>query len=479
MTNILYWNIRQFSIDLIDIPGAAGAIAVPGIAGLTNAQAAQQRLTVILDVIAAAQADIISIVEVQTGSNAAGDLAVNGGGLQAANFLLGQLRGLTPAAEWRMVPPLWLGARNNIGARAETVAVLYRGVTGNVNRYFTGPNKWTGGAGGLSDSGPAAAGNYPANYDTFIDDPGAGVPARNIPAGPGPLYRAGLPENQSAARIEYSRAARVGNRRARVSIYGGFRPPYMTSFFEQDLVAVTARNLTVFSVHSPPNQVGATTLMRSLAITPEINTAPAAGEIKILCGDFNLDFLDTTGAYAGVYAPVTGLGYQSLLPTGLVPPANAAQRQAYMGYFGTHIKDQPLLAGAQASRFLWSNGATPSYYPGYRYLSNYASIDNILVNAAPALAPPLTIMNLVTGAPFAASTVGTPALPAIAPPLGANPALAAPILASQIGPPPAAAFPQNPTAAGYGAANATALCEWHNYGRIYSTSDHFALVTTL
>ena len=426
MTNIVYWNIRQFSINLIDSPDAN---FVPNIAGLTYAAASQQRLAVILAVINAAQADIISIVEVQTGSDNWGDLCSDSGGMQAARTLLNRLRLADAAAQWRLVPPLWLGARGGnapAGVHAETVAVLYRGVTGNVARYFTGPNVWTGGFGGVSVNplpGPVAPQNYPPPFNTLIDAPAAAMPARVIPAA-GPLYRAGQFENQSAARIEFSRAAaRAGGRRARIDIYGGFRPPFMTSFYEVSIIAplVVQRNLTLFSTHSPPNKTGAKALMRAYAGTPEISDAPGANETKILCGDFNIDFLTAGGAYSGAYAPVIGLGYQSLLPPHPVPPVNPNHRRAYLGYFATHMRDQPRRANAAASRFLWSNGAGAlSYYPGYGYSSTgqTASIDNILVN--PGAAQPLTIMNLVTGSPFAAP-VGWPMPPAPNyPPLGAT-----------------------------------------------------------
>lgn len=477
MTNILYWNIQQFSINLINIPGAAGAVPNQGAPGLTDGVAAQQRLGVIMNVINAAAADIISIVEVQTGTNGHSDLATNSGGLQAAAFLLGELRGADPGAQWRMVPPLWLGARNYLDARAETVAVLYRGVTGTVQRYFTGPNQWTGNVSAVPGAG-VVAGNYPLNFNTFIDN-GAGVPVRNIPAAAGAANRGGQPENQSAARIFFPRPTVKrprGEAPYRPSRYGGFRPPYMTSFYEEDVAAGTARTLTVFSVHLPPNQNDATAVMGFLGDTPEIINAPAANEIKILCGDFNLDFLTAAGAYSNVYQPVTAAGYQSLLDDTLIPPVNAAQLQAYRGYFGTHIKNTPDENDAQVSRFLWSNGANLSYYPGYQYVSNHVSIDNILVKAPIVLnpRPPLTIMNLVIGSPF----VANPILAGFNPPLGVTA-----LLSQFAGPPavpaPPGVWPQNPSAANFNLPDAHALCGWNNYGRIRGTSDHFPLVTTL
>ncbi|MBB4952053.1 hypothetical protein H4S14_000095 [Agrobacterium vitis] len=493
MTNILYWNIRQFTTKLIN---SSDGSVVPGIAGLTYATASQQRLALVQNVIDAAKADIICIVEVSSGNGGASDLGPYGNGPQAAALLLQELRDADPthAAQWRMVPPLWLGSRITPPAGTETVAVLYRGKTGTVGRYFTGPNVWTGGAGGVSknpQTGTFTPQNYPENYNTFIDDPTQGIEERNIP--PTSLYRRGKAENQSAARIFYEATQRVGQKRGRnlyeeTGIYGAYRPPYMTSFYEINTATNSERNLTVFSVHAPPQRGAAKAFMQFMADTPEITTAPdvTSAEIKVICGDFNLQFLNANGSYSGVYQPLTGLGYQSLLPTDLDAPADAAALAAFRGYFATHISAVPSLPSplyppeGAATRFLWSDGYTNSlsYYPGYGYTSaakNTDSIDNILVWSYQAQAPqfPLTVMNLVTGWPFERSTL----LPAACePPLGENEDIVA--SASTFTAPPAP-WPLNPTAANYSAGDGEILCSWPNYGRIYSTSDHFPLVTTL
>jgi hypothetical protein len=476
MTNILYWNIRTFAIRKINNPSAAPA---NNAGGLTYTQTSADRRAIIMAEIAAAAADIISIVEVRTGRGT-GDLVTPSGGLQGAQLLLTLLRAADAAAEWRMVPPLWLGSRVVPTAGGlETVAVLYRGVTGNVTRYFTGPNLWTGGAGFSSTVG--APGNYPAPFNWFLAEPPTAP--RQIPNGS--LYRpstALVPswETQSAARISYSRASNLGHRRARVDLYGGFRPPYMTSFYEVDGVTGAARTLTLFSIHAPPSRGDAAVLMRTFSRTDEIANAPVGAEIKILAGDFNLNFLNTvTGNYTQVYGPLTGLGYQSLLPTGAGAPVGAGPIKQFRGNFATHLRSVPTKPPPQPAAdtlFLWTDPAIPvtdSYYPAYGCTSvaeNTDSLDNILVRPAPLAPYVLTIMNLVTGSPFQA------AVPANNAPLGAV------ALASQFTNPaaaPANAWPQAPAADDFNAGDAVLLSSWPNYGRIYSTSDHFGLTTTI
>jgi hypothetical protein len=493
VTNVLFWNIRNFGIRKINDPRGG---VVPNTGGLTYPQTSAARRAIIMAAIAAAAPDIIVIVEVGSGSTP-GDLATNSGGLQGASRLLADLRALTPAAGWRMVPPLWLGARVFFArpASTETVAVLYRGITGTVNRYFTGPNLWTIGANGLSVA-PAAMGalpiagtNYPPQFDAFL------TPARAIPGGS--LYRPLAPERQSAARITF---VRPSNKRPRGGVpynpsrYGGFRPPYMTSFYEFDTGPMTGRTLTLFAIHSPPRTGPARSMMNDFRATPEIGNAPNAQEIKIMCGDFNLNFLNVAGAYANRYQPLTNgpLAYQSLLPTNVVPPGNPAQLQAFRGYFATHTSAVPFTGPANArvpptaaTQFLWSNPAAAppppppapgdSYYPGYGYTSaadDTDSIDNILV--WPVVAQPgpnqLTVMNLVAGSPFVAqAVVPTPGVP-----LGAQ---AFPAVFGNPAPP--AGWAPNPIAPNYAAPLALQLYGWPNYGRIYSTSDHFGLLAAI
>jgi hypothetical protein len=481
MTNILFWNIRQFGIKKInDTRGGGPANA----GGLTYPQVSADRRAIILAEIAATTADIIAIVEVGTG-NTAGDLATNTGGVQGSQALLNLLRAANGAAGWRMVPPLWMGSRayRSVGG-LETVAVLYRGVTGNVTRYFTGPNFWSGGAGGISTdpaAGVGAPANYPPQFNGFLRPPGTAV--RQIPIGS--LYRpstAFVPslETQSAARIKY---VRPSTKRPRGGVpyapsrYGGFRPPYMTSFYEVNALTGATRTLTLFSIHAPPRRGDAATLMRTYSQTPEIANAPAGGEIKILAGDFNLNFLNANGNYTNAYAPVTALGYQSLLPTAAVPPVTAGGIEQFRGNFATHLRSvptRPLPQPAADTLFLWTDPAIPvtdSYYPAYGCTSagdNTDSLDNILVRPAAGYA--LTIMNLVTGSPFQV------AVPANNAPLGAV------ALASQFTNPlplPANPWPQAPAADDFFAADAVQLSSWPNYGRIYSTSDHFGLTTVI
>ena len=495
MTNIVYWNIQQFGIKKIrDNSGApaTGAQVAAGAPVMTKAVAAAQRLNLIMSILREVNPDIIVIIEVGSGTTQ-GDLASNSGGQNGAWFLLNQLRGITVGpliGQWRLVPPLRVAQPST-----ETVAVIYRAASANGTvRYFTGPNVWSGGATGLSvQPGAAPALAYPPRNQSMLVPPGTA--ARGIPAAS--LYRgspAGTPaanlqsEALSAARINFTS---INNARKRLRnsdqvAYGKTRQPYMVTFCETNAAGVVLRNLSLFAIHAPPQTSLARNYMNeSLAFTAEIVDPPVANDNKILLGDFNLNALSIFGANTNEYASLVAYNYLPLInPVGM-PAAN--EREAYQGYFTTHIQKTPGTVDdpiTEVSRFLWSDvtTATISPYPAYRYLSlahgtypDTYSIDNVLVNPGVAVANnyAFTILNPITGTPF--NLVGAPPNNA---PIGAQALLpkftALPLDPAGIAIP----WPQSPAPA-FTNNFATAMCLWNNYGRIRSTSDHLPLFMTI
>lgn len=473
-TSILVWNIQSFSIHKFNSPYFNRYPA--GVGGLTMQQASIQRRWILSDVLLATTPDIFVVVEMSSGDSYPNSLATLTGGMTGATDLLARLRA-TPALggnSWRLVPPLRIGR----GGKAESMAVYYRGQTGAgvglINRYFTGPNIWTGGyAGNSVHPGAAAAGAYPGAVGVWPDinqmvvPPGTAV--RNIPAGALHNGGGGVPENQVAARtvFQYSDPANPG---ANGGIdYQVFREPYMATFTETN-AAGGQRNITLFGIHSPAVTGNQQVFVTYLAFTHEINAALGANETRVICGDFNLNLLDGAGNDANQYQQLTNLGYNVMLTPAGGPPAGLA---AYKGYFATHIKRAS--DRTAASKFLWSqNGGNQAFYPGYEYIGsrfvpNLYSIDNILVNPAPG-APATTVMNNVMGTP----------LNAVAMPPGNPPVGAVAMGHGFYNLPMGYAWPQAPTANNYpGIGGANQLCGWGNYGRIYSTSDHFALYTAV
>jgi hypothetical protein len=486
MSRILFWNIENYAIAKVNDPDltVTGKRRRSVAGGLSPNEASTQRVNLIAAVFVACAPDVIVINEVSSGDD--GQVrATNTGGIQGAVWLLNALRAANPAMEWRMVPPLRIGT----GGPQETMAVLYRGVTGpgtpgQVTRYFTGPNLWQGAQNGTSVV-PAVGvvGNaYPGVVAPGDPDLNAmlvlpATAARNIPAGA--LHNGGgaIPEDTVAARIAFQRTLPLGGGAV---AYGNFRQPYMVTFTEQNL-AGALRNLTVFGIHAPPNVVGATQIINNLSISVEVTAALGANETRVIGGDFNLELLAAGGGPSGVYAPLAP--YQPLIqslgaPPGVLPPPlppvppppAPAPLTVYRGFFSTHIKRSKKTLN---SRILWSDAANASPYPGYGYHGSdrfpfVSSIDNILV--WPLQGPPYnyrtTIMNPVVGTPFVApyliagAPIGTVVL---------APQMNAPLLAPLVWPPhPYAPYPTTQGGRAH-------LVGWTNYGRIRSTSDHFAV----
>ena len=470
MTRVLFWNIESFGINKIF---SASRKRPRGKGGLSDAQAAIDRCNTVRAVVDATIPDIIVIIETGSGDNAPNYLATQTSGMDALVWLQALLNSqaylaVTPGG-WNVVPPLFVGA----GGRAETVGILYRRQdnAGTVLRYFTGPNVWTGGYAGFSRN--PVTGAVPAAYpaDPGLDINGMLVPAgvgggvvRAIPAGA--LHNGGRNENVVAARVDFTNPAGAA------VAFAGLRQPTMATFTEANAAGAVQRNLSLFAIHSPPQGAAATAYMATLATLADIVNPLGANEQRVVGGDFNLNLFAANGTYSGAYDPLLPAGghdYRLLVsPTAAGVPTNLDQ---YMGYFSTHIRGQ---VSSKASRFLWSDvrGARLSYYPGYGYVgSNFVrapfyAIDNILVwPYQGGLNYDTTIMNTVVGTPLDAAGV-----------VPDNPPVGTAVMGSRFQAPPAAGWPEQPTAADYpGVGGANRLIGWQNYGHIRNTSDHFAI----
>jgi len=460
MTKILVWNIQQFS-DNKFFSTSRKRSEKHG--QETDQQAALRRRQVLERVLLATEPHIFVVIEVSTGENwPTTVLGTTTGGFHGCNRLLNYLRyQANPAIradDWRLVPLLTIGT----GGKTESMGVFYRGqLAGGGQRYFTGPNIWTG-IESLSPEPARVPQEYPPHMQYFVVPLGENV--RTIPAGA--LHNAGLHENLVAARVDHFLLSGADRN------LHGYREPYMVTFSETDAAGHVTRDLTLFGIHSPPQKALAQAFINIVAQLDDVKSALGANETRVICGDFNLNLLDDEGNDAHRYQALTNHGYTVLLnPVGQQPrpPVPAADLERYKGYFATHIKPPELTA---ASKFLWSNTpADQSYYPSYGYIGSdpgfgvYDSIDNILVR--PHRPAPhdyqTTILNPIVGSPFNK----------VNPPPGNAPEGSIAMNHSFIN--VAAGWPPAPTAPNYNVGTARNLTGWANYGHIKSTSDHFAL----
>lgn len=473
MTRVLVWNLQTFGINKINNTNVGYA---EGGGGLNNLDTSHWRRRLVYRTLQYAQPDIIILVEVASGDSYPNELATATGGIEGCSYLLNFLRtsGVYSAGDWRLVPPLRVGRAP--GSKPETVAVFYRGRSTNalgqtINRYFTGPNCWTGGYAGMSvpysvalaRPYPGAGNGYP-DLNALLVPPGSD--ARTVPLGA--LWNATRAENTLAARVRF-RENNGGNPGNWLG-YGIYRPPYMVTFTEKNATTNAMKNLTLFGVHSPAVAGDPGVFVDYLALTYEVSKPLGANETRMVGGDFNLPLLNADGSNPNTYQSLTNLGYNPLLYPNAPPPVLPADQEAYRGYFGTHLRNRSY---TKVSRFLWSNAPGDSYYPGYRYLGsnrvpNFWSIDNLLVwtNVPPA-SYDTTIMNHVVGSPMnlrnpVPGNAPTGTLNLVDGFTNAN-----------------SPFPQSPTAPVWQLGTSTNLVSWPNHGYILSTSDHFALYAVL
>ncbi len=434
MTRVLFWNIEKFRKNKIEDPSISASVGTkkrrvdPNQA--STALKAADRFTVIKRIILATNPDIVVIVELSSEKSPTPQMDSGGTGVAGAKVLLTWLRGLS--AEWRLVPPLKVGD----DPKTEAVGVFYKGQTGTLQRFFTGPNFWTGGLGGFScvPTYAPTPGAYDAGDVNMMLVPPGSAP-RQVP--PGAAYCGGQMENTLAARVTFRE---LGNPDF-VLNYGIYRPPYMVTFTEQNATGIV-RNLTVFGVHTPPKDgTYSEGYPAYLADTEEVTGDLRALETRIIGGDFNLPLLKTNGTQTNLYAPLTVNDY-TLLLTSLFP--NAQMDRTGQGFYMTSLR--------RGKSTIWQYS-----YPGYDYFSQ--SYDNILVRPFnPAQVYATTVMNPVVGTPYQGNPNGT----AGAPVLGSL--MQAPI----VDPWPAALLDPPENQQKY-------LCVWNNFGHLRSTSDHFGV----
>lgn len=262
---VMSWNIQDLSF--------ASKIAP------TANDPAQARFAYIVQSVVERNPAIFVGVEVETARPpvyvALGYVVTNTSGGPAVLAILGALQAAQPLPghDWRVVPPLLSGALG----RKEGVAVFFD----NNQVNFRGPFQ--------VDNDPSPGG--PFQFARQIA--GAGVAwlppwANALPGTPpaGGVIGAGLNQNQLAGRPYFdSGVPGVPLLFPNVS----YRSPFLTEFIE---VNAPHRTIKVLGCHMPPR--GHTTRAAAIANVPliqEMYGAMAANEVRVICGDFNIDAL--------------------------------------------------------------------------------------------------------------------------------------------------------------------------------------------
>ncbi|MEL7611562.1 hypothetical protein AAGW18_03580 [Vreelandella titanicae] len=472
MTRVMVWNIDKFDIHKINQLSLSANPAF----GLSEWEVSTGIFGYIIDNLSLTLPDgsrifpdIFVVIEVSTEFNANNltpGLLDTGLGGEGCLYLLEGLREASGNPNWMLVPPLQTGA-------FDSVAVFYD----SSNLVFTGPRVWPGAQGPATDPNqvpaPATAA-YPGMF--------AGVlPSRQVPAG---LPNAGTQEDICAANTVFH--MKVGAPYAGHEMdFDSQRTPYQVTFGEIDGSGAVVRMLNFFIVHSPANTNDAIQFMRTMAGTEEISSAPAINEVKAVLGDFNLNLTDydqtrdpAVLVQTDAYEPLTDLGYDMALTSPTPVPfgsLNPATFNGYTGYLATHLKP------VRRATYRYA-GTIADYYPCFGItgssqssVKNY-SLDNILARYGTAANGPMAEISIMNG------TVPQPydvvPAPPYSPPQGFYTwpmQMAAPEY--QAPPPQITNTNRNGNDAPLPALDV--FRQWNNYGRIFTTSDHMALIATI
>ncbi len=447
MIRILYWNIKQFAKNKIDNPDPKRKRGEEK----TGAAASQDRCNVIINALSEATPvpDIFVVVETATGGGTEGSL-INGAGASGSLTLLQKIR-TKLGPNWMLVPPVILGT----GTLSEGVSVYYNSKT----LAFTGPFYFQGSAGVATKPGTVT----PVTYD---GDWAGCLPPTPTPTSSG-VINPGIPQNQLAGQWYFNDGKKVPKK---IEFPGsGDRAPFLTTFWD----IASGRNIKLLAYHAPPDHVQAANGINNIVSIQEMNAKLEDNSVGVITGDFNVSLFDTDNAPKAYTNLISKANYQRQInPTAATYPDR--------GYVCTTFTS-------------WNTKTQPSPdnvngYPAYGYLSTN-SYDNFFIRYGKSLTNPnfgvnnATIVNLVTGAPYTAVTtppytgpVGSKNFSSAMAKTTAKVAAGMEIPALPL--PPAGPGGNGgfvPRTAGAG----PKFREWDNLGKVYSVSDHMALVVDI
>ncbi len=478
MTRILFWNIENFSDDTINATTTAGTnrrdVILQHLRQLYNPLLPPSPATLLRD-----SPDIFAVVEVcgmrlKFGDRVAGEvmdqtLPPAAGVIQ----LLADINadpGIKNHGAWRLIPPIVSGQD---GYR-EGVAIFYN----STNLIFTGPNLYNPTAAipavppatrtGMSiPVGAGAPGNYPGTFANTLPavavhpllPPVAAPIAARLPAG--------VLQNQLAGQWEFNTATGSPTPKLRFPgvgvdpsspIVSGLAPaptsmighgslgtaagtgkersPFLVTFWD----TINNREIQLLVYHSSPDSAVAATAM--LGHIQELQP-PTYPQVSVIAGDFNIDVTGPSVLAAFAYAPLTAhlLYAQQIQRPPLTPQVTATgatlpfltfeKSYVYTMVYSIKNKKNPRDED-RSSKYYPYPYSTPypsDNYPSFDGVSNEDSrpyqmltlnADNIFIRYAPPLPPGpnnTTIVNLITGTPYAHPQVQNNYITGMPPPL--------------------------------------------------------------
>lgn len=225
--------------------------------------------------------DIFVVIEVETGVpdvrvGAQSFVVADNSGGPAVRLILNALRYADEDADWRVVPPMISGSER----RKEGIAVFFN----NDRVNFRGPlqlETFTVGEGREQRKSFQRASGIGGQAPTYLPPWENALPDQK-PAGPD--IGNGLKQNQLAGKVLWDNPHGQGLLNFPDA---GTRSPFYTSFIEK---GGAGRTINLMSVHLPPNTNKAAQAVTNLMSLPQMSGPMSVGEVRVLCGDFNINF---------------------------------------------------------------------------------------------------------------------------------------------------------------------------------------------
>jgi hypothetical protein len=303
---VLAWNIQWFTLSRI-----APEIQPWHQGHADDADRAFANLRYIKSTVRQADPDVFVLVEARCTWGPLAELAP-GDGPTALGLLLLHLRELS--GQWCLVPPVRINPSELEPGYTETMGVFWR----NDRLRFLGPLVWPPNQAGNAPSptGPAvsptqpSAQSYPAPWDWAMPH-GANVPLADKVAAA--CVRFYTPEGQE---VFFNQSA--------------FRRPVLTIFRER---AGAQRLIRLITFHLPPNS-NAQQALANLTDADPIFWQPAANEMTVLVGDFNLDLNGSVNASAA-WDVLTHEHFRLIRPPLIPAPFPVLSRRSPTTYVST------------------------------------------------------------------------------------------------------------------------------------------------
>jgi hypothetical protein len=329
---LMAWNIQFFTLKRI-LNNEGNSLEER----IKNLSISTYNYNHICGTIIAGDPDVFIVIEPRSNDGTLGSIAT-GGGPDGLYYIYEGLNIGTGATNWSLVPPLKTVNKDIHGTTyTEAVGIFYR----NDRLEFLGPWGW-----------PAAVQNTPSNGPSV-------PPGNNVQTGPYPgRWNGTMPARTDGITYAAQFQFFADNEEVWFPLQGS-RRPILTKFRERQ--GQNPRTFKIFACHTTPKADPKTAVARVANLAEAV---PGNGEVVVLAGDFNVDYLSTKTTDTTFFSYMTGieeyrqcfgLTNNNTKTTTMTKPVNDATPVDYLknaGYDNVFVKYGAQAAGAPANAII-------------------------------------------------------------------------------------------------------------------------------